>query len=157
MPASDELNSGLDHKNDQEPRSAIYWLDQAALFISLAMYLSALLLPALRWGSHSTPGWLCALLGPLAMIYLHIEVLSNVFFFQAVVCLAKGEWKTARNASALALLIACETFLMFIIAVPTDSGGTHYLIGVDSGFYCWIGSMALVGSYSLWRLQAGGK
>ncbi|MDB5387033.1 MAG: putative rane protein [Planctomycetaceae bacterium] len=96
---------------------------------------------AVIWPGIAT---LClGLLGPLIGCFAWF---ANPFWFVALILLYLQRNVPAAVCAGLALLISCNTWVLFSCDIPGDEGGMSKLIlqRIGEGTYLWMASMAVV-------------
>jgi hypothetical protein len=92
---------------------------------SLALYLAACALPALRFTYDNgelqvMPGFAAALMGWTAMFVLNFGWLANVAYFPGLLMFLAGWWTAALAASITALLLALQSLMLWGVTIPAD-------------------------------------
>jgi hypothetical protein len=116
---------------------------------SLALYLAACALPALRFTYDNgelqvMPGFAAALMGWTAMFVLNFGWLANVAYFPGLLMFLAGWWTAALAASITALLLALQSLMLWGVTIPADEANVRKmsLTGLEPGFYAWIAAIA---------------
>jgi hypothetical protein len=134
------------------------------VFLSIAIYLAACLLPALmlhtggyiytkdlqknwRWGGNeSLRGAELLFIGWFGLLIGNFAVLANPALWLSWLLLGTRRDRGAVWCSAIALLLAMLTFQLIFQPYRFDEAGAKlgYLAFPHIGFYAWIASMALI-------------
>ena len=134
-----------------------------ALLVSVTFYFVSWFLPALEFkgikGSHDLKmmeGWECTYMGILGLAIGQFEALSNLAFICSGILLLERMWKAACISSGLALILALQTFALFITPISFDEARVtqSVLFSLDIGFYLWISSIVIVFVASLTKIIA---
>jgi len=116
-----------------------YLLSASGLFFAAACLFPALLLRS----GQTVPGIVLLVTGWFGVSVRQYGWFANICALFAVLQLLKGQVKTARVASILALLIACDSFRMQGILYPNVA--TYAPIqGWGVGIYLWCVSLFLI-------------
>jgi hypothetical protein len=144
-----------------EKQQPIFDLTTYALFASVAFYFISWFLPALVFkgtkGTHELKvmeGWECCYMGILSIVIGQFEGLSNLCFIGSGILLLERMWKAACIASGLAILLAIQTFALFVTPISFDEAHVtqSVLSKLDVGFYLWIASFIIIFIVSLAKL-----
>jgi len=134
-----------------------------ALLVSVTLYFVSWFLPALEFtgtkGTHDLKvmeGWECTYMGILGLAIGQFEALSNLALICSGILLLERMWNAACFASGLALILALQTYSLFIIPVSFDEARVtqSVLSGLDIGFYLWLSSIVIVFVASLAKIIA---
>jgi hypothetical protein len=131
-----------------------------AIELSIYLYLLACAVPALVFSDSYEPqrppicwvGVQALIFGMLSLQTWQFAPLANISYLVSLVALGKfGGRKTAHYASALACLVALDTFALYFHTIPYFS---PFWLGSNCakmalkypgiGFYFWIGSMLVI-------------
>jgi cellulose synthase/poly-beta-1,6-N-acetylglucosamine synthase-like glycosyltransferase len=132
-----------------------------ALLVSVTFYFVSWFLPALEFkGIKGTTelkvmeGWECTYMGLLGLAIGQFEAFSNLALICSGILLLERMWKAAFIASGLALVLALQTFALFITPISFDEAHAtqSVLSGLDVGFYLWISSIVIVFIASLAKI-----
>jgi hypothetical protein len=132
------------------------------LAISLLLYGVACAAPALVFlgngGSEAWPGYRVLFLGWLGALIGQFAWYANPLFFFGIITFLFRKWIATIVLIGLTLLMAANTFLLFIQEVPADEAGVNVLTleTLHVGFYLWVASILTIGIgvVILWRIEA---
>jgi hypothetical protein len=134
-----------------------------ALLVSVTFYFVSWFLPALEFhgikGTNEVKvmeGWECTYMGILGLAIGQFEALSNLAYICSGILLLERMWKVACITSGVALLLALQTFALFITPISFDEARVtqSILSGLDLGFYLWISSIAIIFIAALAKIVA---
>ncbi len=134
---------------------------RVVLVFSIGLFVAACGLPALilhnrayldnsRWvwrSYHSIQGIVLLVQGlTLGWMRLNFTAFANLPLWAAWIQYGRQKYGAARTLSAVALVLSIETLQLLVQPYLYDEGGATkgFLFAPHIGFFCWIGSMAVI-------------
>ncbi len=126
----------------------IFQRNQFYVALSVALFVLACVTPCLEMSRKSDPVWYglrILSLGWLGILVGQVAWFANPLWLISVLLLASRKWIAAIIFSGLALLVAANTLLLFVMPLPADESGMNKtsLERFRIGFYCWLASLAV--------------
>jgi hypothetical protein len=125
-------------------RSRFLWVIGAVGLFGVACFLPALKFPG---ENNFWPGGATFCMGFLGFLVGEFGWLANFALIASWISMALAHYKTALVLSAIALLLALDTFALYVIAVPADESGTNppvHLQSLGPGFWLWLTSILVI-------------
>ena len=133
----------------------------AVLLFSIGLFAGACWLPALvlhnrayrdnsrwAWQSYRSIQGIVLLVQGLALgwMRLNFTAFANLPLWAAWIQYGRQKYSAARTLSGVALVISIETLQLAVQPYLYDEGGAvkGFLFAPHTGFFCWIGSMAVI-------------
>jgi hypothetical protein len=117
-----------------------------AVAVGVVLYAIACATPALTFEKNGRQNWFgiaVLLMGWMGIFFGQIGWFANLLLPIGWVCLLFRRWIAAAIVGVLALVVAANTFFLYVQDVPGDEGGTTTLVFQHPhvGFYFWVASI----------------
>ena len=137
----------------------IYLGQAAVLFVSLACYFLACVLPALHFvnsgnGPDPMNGFNILMIGWMGVFVGQFAWFANPFILLSGIVFLFRQWLASILVILVGLAISLNTFTLFGQEIPADEANVNKLslVSLGPGYYLWIASMVVIlgGAIVLW-------
>jgi hypothetical protein len=122
------------------------------LWLSPAFFAAAMFLPAVVSSTETDPGYVLLMTGWVGILGFMFAWLANIFGPLAFIFAALKMYKTGLVLSAVAFVVALQSFAFDVIPSEGPGGGTEVdYLGI--GFYMWELSFLLIFFYCFLKIR----
>jgi hypothetical protein len=125
-------------------RARFFWVIGAIVLFTVGCFLPALQFPG---ENNFWPGGATLFMGFLGFLVGEFGWLANFALVASWISMAMAHYKTALILSGIALILALDTFALFVLSVPADESGTNppvHLQALGPGFWLWFVSILVI-------------